>query len=177
MTVSISGTTGYAGPLGAITVDTGSIVANAVTPAKMSRTGTSGQVLTSNGTGADPSYQALPSGGVTSAVAGNGVAVSAATGAVTFSAAAPTSNSVGSYASVTAKCTAANQMTFGSTYSAGTGTNQVAIVTIASGTCCCATTLSRFTILNSLSGTWRWMGNGNSAFANAYIFGIAVRVA
>lgn len=59
MPVSISGTTGYAGPLGAITVDTGSIVNNAVTPAKMSRTGTSGQVLTSGGAGADPSYTTL----------------------------------------------------------------------------------------------------------------------
>jgi hypothetical protein len=85
MPVSISGTTGYAGPLGAITVDTGSIVNNAVTPAKMSRTGSSGQVLTSNGAGADPSYQALPSGGVTSLAAGNGIAVSASTGAVTVS--------------------------------------------------------------------------------------------
>jgi hypothetical protein len=63
MPVSISGTTGYAGPLGAITVDTGSIVNNAVTPAKMSRTGTSGQVLTSGGAGADPSYTTLVSGG------------------------------------------------------------------------------------------------------------------
>jgi hypothetical protein len=61
MPVSISGTTGYAGPLGAITVDTGSIVNNAVTPAKMSRTGSSGQVLTSNGAGADPSYQTASS--------------------------------------------------------------------------------------------------------------------
>lgn len=73
MTVSINGTTGYAGPLGAITVDTGSIVANAVTPAKMSRTGTSGQVLTSGGAGADPSYQNLPAGGVTSITAGTGL--------------------------------------------------------------------------------------------------------
>lgn len=41
-------------------VTTAKLAANAVTPAKMSRTGTSGQVLTSNGTGADPSYQTLP---------------------------------------------------------------------------------------------------------------------
>lgn len=73
MPVSISGTTGYAGPLGAITVDTTSIQPNAVTPAKMSRTGSSGQVLTSNGSGADPSYQALPASGVTSITAGNGL--------------------------------------------------------------------------------------------------------
>ena len=71
MPVSISGTTGYAGPLGAITVDTGSIVANAVTPAKMSRTGSSGQVLTSNGAGADPSYTSVSA--VTSITAGGGL--------------------------------------------------------------------------------------------------------
>jgi hypothetical protein len=68
MTVSINGTTGYAGPLGVITVDTASIQANAVTPAKMSRTGTAGQVLTSNGSGADPSY-ATPATGIQSFVA------------------------------------------------------------------------------------------------------------
>lgn len=41
-------------------VTTDKIAANAVTPAKMSRAGTAGQVLTSNGSGADPSYQTLP---------------------------------------------------------------------------------------------------------------------
>jgi hypothetical protein len=57
--------------------------------------GTSGNVLTSNGT---TWTSATPSGGgVTSAVAGNGVAVSGATGAVTFSAACPNFNTVGSY--------------------------------------------------------------------------------
>lgn len=72
MPVSISGTTGYAGPLGAITVDTGSIVANAVTPAKLSRTGTAGQVLTSGGSGADPSYTTLSSGVNVQIFAANG---------------------------------------------------------------------------------------------------------
>jgi hypothetical protein len=43
-------------------ITTAKLAANAVTPAKMSRTGTTGQVLTSGGTGADPSYQALPAG-------------------------------------------------------------------------------------------------------------------
>ena len=71
MPVSISGTTGYAGPLGAITVDTGSIVNNAVTPAKMSRTGSAGQVLTSGGAGADPSYTSVSA--VTSITAGGGL--------------------------------------------------------------------------------------------------------
>lgn len=48
--------------------------------------GTSGQVLTSNGAGALPTFQAAAGGGVTSAIAtANQVSVSAATGAVTFS--------------------------------------------------------------------------------------------
>jgi hypothetical protein len=46
--------------------------------------GTSGQVLTSGGSGAAPSW-ATPSGGVTSLAAGNGITVSASTGAVTIS--------------------------------------------------------------------------------------------
>jgi hypothetical protein len=46
----------------ALGVATGNIAANAVTPAKMSRSGNVGQLLTSNGAGADPSYQDAPSG-------------------------------------------------------------------------------------------------------------------
>ena len=42
---------------GAVTAD--KIAANTVTPAKMSRTGTAGQVLTSGGAGADPSYTTI----------------------------------------------------------------------------------------------------------------------
>jgi hypothetical protein len=155
MPVSISGTTGYAGPLGAITVDTGSIVNNAVTPAKMSRSGTSGQVLTSGGAGADPSYQSLPSG-VTSAAAGNGIAVSASTGAVTFSAAAPTFNSVGSYANA---ILVASSISSGSTYSAGANL--------------LSTDFFNFQTTNNLSGTWRWMGATQSGVSN--IAGVFVR--
>jgi hypothetical protein len=60
--------------------------------------GTSGNVLTSNGT---TWVSSTPSGGgVTSAVAGNGVAVSASTGAVTFSVSAPSTLSIGSYSAV-----------------------------------------------------------------------------
>ena len=56
---------------------------------------TSGTSITFN----DTTVQSTAyTGAVTSAVAGNGVAVSGATGAVTFSASAPTIGSVGSYA-------------------------------------------------------------------------------
>ena len=163
MPVSISGTTGYAGPLGAITVGTTALEANAVTPAKMSRSGTSGQVLTSNGAGADPSYQTV-SGGVTSAVAGNGVAVSAATGAVTFSAAAPTFNSVGSYVYGTLGTSAA---TAGSNYSAGASNGQVKSASIFID----ETGTTTITNSNNLSGTWKAMGgNVSSPFAATSLF-------
>lgn len=58
--------------------------------------GANGNVLTSNGTTWASTVPAAT--GVSSAIAGNGVAVSAATGAVTFSLSAPTFNTVGSYA-------------------------------------------------------------------------------
>lgn len=51
------------------------VAANVVTNAKLARAGTAGQVLTSGGAGADPTWGDLPAGGVTS-VGGN-------TGAVT----------------------------------------------------------------------------------------------
>jgi hypothetical protein len=47
--------------------------------------GTSGQVLTSGGSGAAPTWSTPSSGGVTSLTAGNGITVSASTGAVTVS--------------------------------------------------------------------------------------------
>jgi hypothetical protein len=158
MPVSISGTTGYAGPLGAITVDTGSIVNNAVTPAKMSRTGTSGQVLTSNGAGADPSYTTLPTS-VTSAVAGNGVAVSAATGAVTFSLAGPSAGSVGTHAIATPN---AGSYSNGAVFSYGTGGLTGSTFTSMyrnTRTLICGCAAWNTTTYNpSLSGTWMYLG-------------------
>jgi len=79
--------------IGAVTSDdiadnaiiNGKIPANSIALSKIARTGTAGQVLMSGGAGADPSYQALPAGGVTSLTAGNGITVSGATGAVTIS--------------------------------------------------------------------------------------------
>ena len=127
---------------------------------------TSGNVLTSNGT--TWTSVALPSGGVSSAVAGNGVAVSASTGAVTFSASAPSSNSIGSYCF--GYITSYNAIfTFGSNYAAGTGNIQIQL-NISS---------SSFPT-GSISGTWKWMGIGGgltSGGTTDNASGIAVRVA
>lgn len=70
MTVSISGTTGYSGPMGSLTVPVASINA----------TGTPSSTTFLRG---DGTWNA-PAGGVTSATAGTGMSVSASTGAVTF---------------------------------------------------------------------------------------------
>jgi hypothetical protein len=84
--------------------------------------GSNGNILTSNGTAWTSSAPA--GGGVTSAVAGNGIAVSGATGAVTFSVAAPTFNSVGSYAGGSYYSTGAFTISPGGTVTGGTfGTN------------------------------------------------------
>lgn len=82
-------------------VGTAELIANSVTTAKMAREGTAGHVLTSNGAGSDPSYQAIsasggmPSGAIiavamntapTGYLKCNGATVSRATYAALFSA-------------------------------------------------------------------------------------------
>lgn len=47
--------------IAALAVGTAEIAANAVTTAKLAREGSAGEVLTSNGVGSDPTYQAIPS--------------------------------------------------------------------------------------------------------------------
>jgi hypothetical protein len=103
-----------------------------------------------------------PAGGVTSAVAGNGVAVSAATGAVTFSLGGPSYNTIGSY--VFGYIT--GSPTSGATYSAGT------LVATSLYTACGGVYM--FTTTNNLSGTWRYMGATVSGLSN--FLGIFVRV-
>ena len=93
----------------------------------------------------------LVTSAVTSAVAGNGVAVSGATGAVTFSAACPTFNTVGSYCFVNIFNSSA--LSSGSNYAAGNGSNQVQSAS-AGGTP---------TWTNNLSGTWKWMAGPSGA--------------
>ena len=109
--------------------------------------GSSGNVLTSNGT----TWSSSAPSGVTSAVAGNGVAVSGSTGAVTFSAAAPSYGSVGSYVYGRITSIGALTVTAGNNYSAGSGNLQVTstVAFSAGGT---------YTNVNNLSGTWKYMG-------------------
>jgi hypothetical protein len=134
---------------------------------------TNGNVLTSNGT--TWVSQASSSGGVTSAIAGNGIAVSGATGAVTFSVACPTFNTVGSYAGAGSDSVTGFNLTAGSNYSVGSGNGQMRSGAVASdGT-------NGFYPLtnNNLSGTWKWMSatySTPSGTGTTYIIGVACRV-
>lgn len=109
--------------------------------------GTAGQLLTSNGAGALPTFQNAPSAGVTSLTAGNSISVSASTGAVTVSYSG-SFNAVGSYTIATINNAGASA---GSNYSAGTGPGQLSSIAISRD-------LTSLTVDNNLSGTWKWMG-------------------
>jgi hypothetical protein len=132
---------------------------------------TAGNLLTSNGT--TWTSAAPPSGGVSSAVAGNGIAVSGATGAVTFSVACPSFNSVGSY------CTVGDNQggtgvnwTSGSNYAAGTGVTQFVSLMFSTNAC---TSALEYIRTNNLSGTWKWM---SATYTGGYLgtFGLGCRV-
>jgi hypothetical protein len=101
------------------------------------------------------STSSIPGPSVTSAVAGNGVAVSGATGAVTFSAACPAANTVGSYAAVAIGSNASTTftVTFGSNYAAGSGNQQ-----LQAGCFSSINGITDITSSNSLSGTWKYLG-------------------
>ena len=98
---------------------------------------------------------AYTGGGVTSAVAGNGVAVSASTGAVTFSASCPGFNTVGSTCFTAMQAYSANNFTIvaGTNYAAGGGSVQVQSGGLTNDQ------LNGFTqaTQNNLSGTWKNM--------------------
>ena len=156
MPVSINGTTGYAGPLGSLTVDSTALQANAVTTAKIADANVTVAKLSATGTPSSSTFLRGDGtwnapGGVTSAVAGNGIAVSGATGAVTFSAAAPSFNSVGSYVWAKIQNNSATTITSGNNYATGTADLQImSAVGWPSG--------SIYTAVNNLSGTWKYMG-------------------
>ena len=94
-------------------------------------------------------------GGVTSAVAGNGVAVSGATGAVTFSLGVPTSSSVGTY--TIAFPTQANTTTVDTTIGTTIAGSGLLVNAGNFGTVNVTVESQNFVGLStaSLSGTWR----------------------
>ena len=154
------------GGTGAATLTANNVVlGNGTSAVQFVAPGTAGNVLVSNG-----STWTSGGAGVTSVTAGAGIAVSASTGAVTISTAAPSFDAIGSYVSGAIKCTENNTVTFssGGTFTAGAGNGQV------------GSAHSSGTFTNNLTGTWRWMaasgsisaGGGDTAFA----FGLLVRV-
>jgi len=142
------------------------LLGNGTSALQMIAPSTSGNYLTSNGT---TWTSAAPSGGVTSAVSGNGVAVSAATGAVTFSASAPTANSVGSYCWGYMWTNDQIGVTMGSNYAAGSSNYQVRA---AAGSTYVSCDVGRITQVdtNMLSGTWKAMGGtfSGATYTNFY---------
>ena len=142
------------GGTGAATLTANNVVlGNGTSAVQFVAPSTTGNLLTSNGT--TWTSAAPPAGGVTSAVAGNGIAVSGATGAVTISVAAPSFNSVGIYCFAYGDFFNPGQVA-GSNYSAGTGTNQLQSFALRSD-------YSGGNFANNLSGSWKWMGSGMSA--------------
>jgi hypothetical protein len=109
--------------------------------------GTTGNVLTSNGTTWTSS--AGSTGTVTSVATGNGLSGGTITTTGTLTVACPSFNSVGSYVWGRASVASGSTITSGSNYSAGTGNTQVSSANSKS-------------FSNNLSGTWKLMSSGNS---------------
>jgi hypothetical protein len=105
--------------------------------------GANGNILTSNGTTWTSSTPAA--GGVTSVATGNGLSGGTITSTGTLTIAAPSFNSVGSYAMAGLSNT--SSITAGSNYAAGTGGTQVKGLVLL---------FNAFS--NNLSGTWKAMG-------------------
>ena len=123
------------------------VLGNGTSAVQFVAPGTSGNVLVSNGT-----TWTSGGAGVTSVTAGTGIAVSASTGAVTISAAAPSGGSVGSYATGFINSNVGN-LSLGSTF-AGTAFQ----IPIAQWDAC-ANRMSGYSSSAS-SGTWQFMGIG-----------------
>ena len=145
---------------GNVTTALGFTPYNATNPSGYITGITSGNVTTALGftpyNATNPSGYLTGSTGVTSAVAGNGVAVSGATGAVTFSASCPTAGSVGSYCCIYLPGTSGTfTPTFGSNYSAGTGNQQVQTGSVYNNT----DSILQQNFSGGLSGTWKYLGN------------------
>lgn len=119
-------------------VTTAKVAANAVTAAKLAREGSSGQVLTSNGAGADPSYQTISTTPTTAQV------LSATAGA--------NAGDVGSYAFFSIPTSSTATFTQGSTYAGSSLRYSGALSTGNAG--------RSFISGTAPAGTWRAMGVG-----------------
>ena len=150
------------GGTGAATLTANNVVlGNGTSAVQFVAPSTTGNLLTSNGT--TWTSAAPPAGGVTSAVAGNGIAVSGATGAVTISAAAPSYNSVGSYVFGARRNT--GTITAGTSYAAGGSNDQISSYVGGASA-----------LTNNLSGTWRNMGGTSSFPCGVDMISVFVRV-
>lgn len=157
------------GGTGATTLTANNVVlGNGTSAVQFVAPGTAGNVLVSNGT-----TWTSGGAGVTSAVAGNGISVSGATGAVTFSSAAPSFNSVGSYVYGYLVISRGGLLTWsaGATFSAGTGFADSVVANIGySNTGCGNFPQAVYT----LSGTWRVMNSGSAG--SGFVVVLMVRV-
>jgi hypothetical protein len=135
------------GGIGAATLTANNVLlGNGTSALQTVAPGTAGNVLTSNGT----TWSSSSPSGVTSAVAGNGIAVSGSTGAVTFSVAAPSAASIGSYIFGYSSGAASGPISYNSTYS------DVRVATATNTTM-------------AVSGTYRCLGSGSAVYLGACI--------
>ena len=118
--------------------------------------GTAGNVLTSNGTTWTSS--AGSAGSVTSIATGNGLSGGTITTSGTLTVACPSANSIGSYAF--GGNAGRTDYAIGSTYSAGSGTNQVSSAGFEQNSTC-AGIYAKLNFTNNLSGTWRCMSSNS----------------
>lgn len=113
-------------------------------------------------------------GTVTSIATGNGLQGGTITTSGTLSVACPSYNTVGSYCyGAISKASGGSGAVSGSTYAAGTSTQQIQAVAIRTDN----NGYANPTVSNNLSGTWRWMsGNYGVDPYGDLILGIACRV-
>lgn len=156
--ISVSGTTG------AVTV-TNSGVTSVTAGTGISVSASTGGVTITNTSSA--------SGTVTSVATGNGLSGGTITSSGTLTIACPSANSIGSYCYVKFGGTNNGYPTLGNNYSAGTGGNQITQAFGFDG----GGGFGGYTSGQSLSGTWKWMGQTNVNSISQDSYAIACRVA
>jgi hypothetical protein len=132
-------------------------------------------ITVTNGAGSITIASSGGAGTVTSVATGNGLSGGTITTSGTLTIAAPSFNTVGSYAQVYMRSSSSWTITSGGNYSAGSGTSQVQ--SLQAG----FSQTSTQNISNNLSGTWKWMGAAgaipfNTITCDYVAIGIACRV-